>query len=295
MLRRDFVKAASFTAAQCLLGPAVVAANEPSEFAIVKKGSAAAMTRKAVELLGGMNRMVKPGQIVAIKPNMSWARPPELAANTNPEVVAEVVKMCLEVGARKVWVFDRTIDDPVKSYQISGIAKAAGMAGAEVPYVEERLCETVKIEDGFQLKEYKFYRPALEADLLINIPVLKRHHLTLVSMGFKNMMGLVGDERSRFHGSFDKMIVDIHRVLRPRLTILDANRALLQNGPQGGSIADAFSMKTVIAGVDPVLVEMAGAKLIGANPKSLPFLKLAEQAGLGSTDLVAHKPIEFSF
>jgi len=109
------------------------------------------------------------------------------------------------------------------------------------------------------------------------------------------MMGLVGGERSRFHGSFDKMIVDINRVLRPKLTILDAYCALLQNGPGGGSLAGVYKMKTVVAGTDPVMVEVAGARLLGASIKSLPYLSLAEKAGLGITTYPQGLPLQYSF
>ena len=203
--------------------------------------------------------------------------------------------MCGEAGAARVMVFDRSIDNAGNCYIKSGIAKAASAAGADVHIVDDRLFVPVKIENGYTLREWAFYREALEADVLINVPILKRHVITSVTMGFKNMMGLVGGERSRFHGSFDKMIVDINKVLRPKLTILDAYRALLQNGPGGGSLAGVFNMKTVVAGTDPVSVEVTGAKLLGASVKSLPYLGLAEKAGLGTTIIPERMPLQYSF
>ena len=296
--RRDFIKTTSLSAVGLYLArwaEGTTSAQEAASLALVKNGSPAQMARKSVELLGGMTRFVKNGQTVVIKPNMSWDRPPEMAVNTNPELVAEIVKMCGEAGASRVKVFDRTIENPNNCYLRSGIAKAASAAGADVHFVDDRQFVPVKIENGYTLKEWAFYREALEADVLINVPILKRHVITSVTMGFKNMMGLVGGARSRFHGSFDQMIVDIHRVLRPKLTILDAYCALLQNGPGGGSMAGVYKMKTVVAGTDPVMVDVAGAKLLGASVKSLPYLSLAEKAGLGTTTYPQGLPLQYSF
>lgn len=296
--RREFIKAASISLGGLYVARSAQGETTGSEATIlasVKNGPPAQMARKAVELLGGMSRVVKNGQTVVIKPNMSWDRPPEQAANTNPELVAEVVKMCGEAGASRVIVLDRSIDNPSNCYRNSGIAKAASTAGADVHFVDDHLFIPVKIENGYALREWTFYREALEADVLINVPILKRHIITSVTMGFKNMMGLVGGERNRIHGSFDKMIVDINRVLRPKLTILDAYRALLQNGPGGGSLAGVFAMRTVLAGTDPVLVDVAGAKLLGTSVKSLPYLGLAEKAGLGTTTVPERMPLQYSF
>jgi uncharacterized protein (DUF362 family) len=298
MERREFIALAAASAGASLCHAKVANIIQPSDqitLAVVKNGSPEEMTRKAVELLGGMGRVVRPGQTVAIKPNMSWQRPPELAANTNPGVVAEAVRMCLEAGAKRVMVFDRTIENPSRCYITSGIAKAAAAAGADVQFTQDRLFEQVSIDGAYRLKEWTFYREALEADVLINIPILKRHILTSMTLGFKNMMGLVGGNRERFHGSFDEMIVDVNRVLRPKLTIMDAYRALTQNGPGGGSLAGVIMMKTIVAGTDPVQVDSVGARLLGGDAKHLGYPKLAEKAGLGTTNITDPKPVEFSF
>lgn len=298
MERREFIALAAASAGASLWhGKAanLLQAADTNNLAIVKNGLPEEMTRKAVELLGGMSRLVRPGQTVAIKPNMSWERPPEQAVNTNPGVVAEAVRMCLEAGAKRVMVFDRTIDNPSRCYLASGIAKAAAAAGADVHFTQDRLFEPVRIDGAYRLKEWTFYREALEADVLISIPILKRHILTSMTLGFKNMMGLVGGSRERFHGSFDDMIVDVNRVLRPKLTIMDAYRALTQNGPGGGSIAGVMLMKTIVAGTDPVQVDSVSAKLLGGDAKHLGYPKLAEKAGLGTTNFTDPKPAEFSF
>jgi uncharacterized protein (DUF362 family) len=161
MRRREFMKALPLaTGAYWLEGvtPRCLSAGTNPSCVVVKNSTAEELARKSVEMLGGMSRFVKPGQTIVIKPNISWDRPPEMAANTNPEVVAEVVKLCGEAGASRVVVFDRFIEGQSRSYITSGIAKAAAAAGADVHYVNDRLFEPVKIENGFALKEYKFYR-----------------------------------------------------------------------------------------------------------------------------------------
>ncbi len=298
MKRREFIALAAAQAGASLWDGKAAGIIQPSEtnnLAIVKNGLPEEMTRKAVELIGGMSRLVRPGHTVVVKPNMSWERPPELAANTNPGVVAEVVRMCLEAGAKRVMVFDRTIDNPSRCYLASGIAKAAAAAGADVHFTQDRLFVPVTIDRAYRLKEWTFYREALEADVVISVPILKRHILTSMTLGFKNMMGLVGGSRERFHGSFEDMIVDVNRVLRPKLTIMDAYRALAQNGPGGGSIAGVLSMKTIVAGTDPVQVDSLSTRLLGGDAKQLGYPKLAEKAGLGTTNITDPRPVEFSF
>ena len=297
MKRRDVIKCATASVGVALWSEHALnalSAADQTNLVVVKNGSPEQMVRKALQSLGGISRVVKAGQTVVIKPNMSWDRPPEMAATTNPAVVAEVVRMCLEGGAKTVMVFDRTIDSPSRCYLNSGIAKAAAAAGADVHFTRDRLFEPLKIENAYQLKEWSFYREVLEADVLINIPILKRHVITPMTAGFKNMMGLIGGDRNRIHGLYDQTIVDINRILRPQLTIIDAYRALLQNGPAGGGYTGVMMMKTLVAGFDPVQVDTLGAKLMGARPKDLPYLGLAEKAGLGTTNIIDPKPVEFS-
>jgi uncharacterized protein (DUF362 family) len=232
-----------------------------------------------------MSTFVQKGQTVVVKPNMAWDRTPEQGANTNPDLVAEVVKMCLEAGVKKVKVFDRTCSRPKRAYLRSGIQKAAEDAGAEVFHVHDRKFESVTIENGEILKKWEFYRDALEADAIINIPILKSHTASRATIGFKNIMGLIGGDRGKIHTDFDKKIVDINTVIKPTLTILDAYRIMLRNGPTGGNLADVKLAKTVAAGMDRVAVDAMGAKLFGLKPDELPFLTIAHARGMGEIDL----------
>jgi len=296
--RREFIRFAVLGTGGFILGFPIVksfAAGDSVDLVVVRNGAPTQMVRKAIDLLGGISRFVKKGQSVVVKPNIAWDRAPEFAATTNPAVAAEVVRMCIEAEASKVISFDRTCNDARRCYISSGLEKAMSDAGANVRFIREKLFEPVKIPDGLMLDEWDFYREALETDVFINIPIMKHHGLSKVTLGLKNMMGVIGRNRGNIHWSFDKKIVDINRVVRPQLTIIDAVRVLKTNGPTGGNLKDVETMNTIIAGTDPVLVDTLGAKLFGLDPDGLEWLIYAEQAGLGTRNLVDNPPLEYSF
>jgi uncharacterized protein (DUF362 family) len=245
------------------------------------------MTRRAVAELGGMGRFVKAGDMVVVKPNISWDRVPEQGATTNPEVVAEVVRLCVEAGAKKVKVFDFTLNEPRRCYKRTGIQQAAEAAGAEVSFVLDRKFKTASIPGGEALKSWELYEDVLEADRLINVPAAKHHSVPEagVSLGMKNLMGVIGGNRGQFHRNFAPKIADLSLRVRPDLVILDAYRVLLRNGPSGGNLADVSVRKTLIAGADPVAVDAYGATLFKLRPENLPFLVQAKSRGLGENDL----------
>ena len=292
--RRDFIKASLGTAASLTLPhlglPEILAQTlEPEktipDLAVVTDGGPASLARKAVELIGGMNRFVSKGDVVVVKPNIGWDRNPEQAANTNPEVVAEVVKMCLESGAKKVRVFDRSCNAASRCYRNSGIEKAASEAGADVSQVISAGFSEMKLPEAEVLKEWPLYKPALEADVLINVPIAKNHGLTYVTMGIKNLMGIMGGDRGKVHWNIEDKLADLANFVRPQLTILDANRILVKNGPQGGSLKDVREKKTVIAGTQIATVDAYGATLFGIKPAGLAHIVKSSKFGLGEIDL----------
>ena len=263
----------------------VVAAPEKYDMIVVKNGSPADMVQKAVESLGGMGRFVEKGQTVLLKPNIGWDRLPEQAANTNPEAVAQVVKMCLEAGARRVRVLDRTCNQARRCYKRSGIEKAVKDAGGEVRHIVKSRYQDVSIPDGKLVKKWAYYKDAFEADVLINMPIAKHHTISRVTLGFKNMMGLLGGERGNLHTDFMTKIVDINLPLKPALTIIDSYRVLMRNGPSGGNLDDVEEKKTIIAGIDRVAVDTYAATLFGIDPKEMEYLLIAQERGLGTMDL----------
>jgi len=243
------------------------------------------LARAAIRQLGGIERFISRGDLVVIKPNIAWDRTPEQAANTNPEVVAEVVRMCREAGAGDVMVTDVSINEPRHCFDRSGIASAARAAGAHVILPEERRFREVDLH-GTVLGSWPVLDPFLQADKVINLPVAKHHSLTGATLGMKNWYGILGGPRHRLHQRIDECLVDLAGFMRPTLTIIDACRVLVRNGPGGGSLADVLAAKTLIAATDPVAADAFAAKTWwGLDPGKLQYLQLAAARGLGDWDL----------
>ena len=288
MKRRDFLKTSFHAAAAITLlsdKSFLHAQSTIPDLVVVKDGKPESMVRKAVEELGGMSRFVSRGDVVVLKPNISWDRVPAQAATTNPDVVAEVVRLCIDAGAKKVKVFDRTLNEPRRCYKRSGIEKAASEAGAEVQHILDRKFKKVKFPNGELIKSWELYRDVLEADRIINIPIAKHHSIGGMSLGMKNFMGFLGGNRGKFHRDFDVKIVDLNTRVKADLTILDAYRMLMRNGPSGGNLADVELKKIVVAGIDPVALDAYGATLFGLRPGRIQFMQNAYQRGLGQFDL----------
>jgi len=240
----------------------------------------AALTRLAIEALGGMARFVSRGDVVAVKPNIGWDRLPIHAANTNPAVVAEVVRLALEAGAKTVLVSDVSCNEAQRCFQRSGIWAAAHAAGAAVVLPAAHRFRSMHL-GGEVLAEWPVFTPLVSADRVINVPVAKHHNLARYTGAMKNWYGILGGRRNRLHQDIDASIVDLSTFLRPTLTVLDATRVLLRNGPQGGNVDDAKNLDQVIAGTDPVAIDAYGATLIGARPERIGYLALGRARGLG--------------
>lgn len=251
----------------------------------------AELTRRAVEALGGMGRFVSRGDIVAVKPNIGWDRTPVQAANTNPRVVAEVVRLCFEAGARKVVVTDASCNEARRCFQRSGIWRATHELGASVVLPAPHRFRELRMR-GDVLDEWPIYTPLIEADKVINVPVAKHHNLCRFTAAMKNWYGILGGRRNRLHQNIDVSIADLATFMRPTLTILDATRVLLRNGPQGGNIDDARDLHQVVASLDQVAVDAYGATLIGERPDNVGYLTLGQERGLGTMDYRSLDPVE---
>jgi uncharacterized protein (DUF362 family) len=239
------------------------------------------LTRAAVEALGGMSRFIARGDLVAVKPNIGWDRAPVHAANTNPKVVAEVVRLCYEAGAEMVTVTDASCNEANRCFQRSGIWKAAYDAGADVVLPADHRFRELRM-GGQVLDEWPIYRPVVDVDKVINVPVAKHHNLAKFTGGMKNWYGLLGGRRNRLHQNIDVSIADLATFLQPTLTVMDATRVLMRNGPQGGNIADAKDMHMVIASVDQVAIDAYACALIGVDREDLAYVKMAHERGLGT-------------
>jgi uncharacterized protein (DUF362 family) len=255
------------------------------DLAVVKGNSPAAITRKAVEALGGMEKFVRRGDIVVIKPNIGWDRTPEYAATTNPEVVSELVKLCFAAGAKRVKVFDRTCNTAAMCYAHSGIAGAVRKAGGDIYHIIESKFVPGRFPDGSAMESWPIYRDAVECDCFINVPIAKDHGLSRLTLSMKNLMGVCGGSRGVIHWNIDRKLPELTKFINPDLTVIDAYRILLRNGPSGGNLRDVKKMKTVIAGTDPVLADSYAATLFDMDPKEIGHIRQGETYGLGTTDI----------
>jgi uncharacterized protein (DUF362 family) len=241
------------------------------------------MVRAAVETLGGMGRFISPGDKVLLKPNAAWDSQPEQAANTNPAVVAAVVKLCLEARASEVWVTDVSVNDPHRSFARSGIEDAVNKAGGRIRFTTENDFVPTDLK-GESLKVWPvsvFYH---QADKVINLPVVKHHSLSKCTMAMKNLYGILGGQRNRLHQDINTAIADLASAIRPTLTVMDATRVLKRNGPTGGNLSDVSAENTVIAGTDIVSVEAYGLRFLDLKVEEVPFIMIAEQRGIGTSD-----------
>ncbi len=290
MDRRKFIKLAALTGAGLslpkglgMLAGVAEAASRP-DLVVAHGVSPEKIVKAAVDAMGGIKTFISRGDVVVIKPNIAWDRTPEQAGTTNPEVVAAVVKLCFEAGARKVRVFDRPVNDPRRCYVQSGIASAAGALGANVDFVDERKFRDMDI-NGTALKSWPLYTELFEADKVINIPIAKHHGSAKLTMSLKNWMGVMGGQRRQIHQKLDESLVDLSTKIKPTLTILDAVRILTANGPQGGSLDDVKKLDTIIVGIDQVAIDSYGATLFGMKGSDLGYVRIGHERGLGKMDL----------
>jgi len=229
-----------------------------------------------------MKRYVSKGDIVVVKPDMSFVRKPELAANTNPDVVAALVELALEAGAKEVKVFDRTVMEPAeRCYEESGVAEAARKAGAKVLWTKDLQTVTLQIPKGKLLKKTTIFRDAVECDCYITVPVAKPHMMTGASLCLKNQMGITADDRRRdWHRSISQAIADFATVFQAKLSVLDAYRILTVGYPRGFSVRETKLAKLCAVSEDPMAIEVYGATVVGTEAKRVPHLALlAEMTG----------------
>lgn len=296
MDRREFLKQiAGWSAGTLLTAPLfritpelMAAETGASTLATATGTDIAAMVRRAVDALGGMKAFVQPGYKVVVKPNIGWDRSPEQAANTHPEVVRTVVELALEAGADKVSVFDRTCNEERRCYHNSGIKpKLDELSDKRVicSYMDDRKYVPVDIERGKSINQWSFYREALEADCYINVPVAKHHSLARLTIGLKNIMGVIGGRRGNIHRNMGQNLADLNTVLKPTLNIVDATRILLRNGPQGGRVADVKSTNMVLATTDIVAGDAYATTLFDIRPEEIPATVRAFEMGLGEMNL----------
>jgi uncharacterized protein (DUF362 family) len=255
--------------------------------------SVRALTGKVFEAAGGIQKFVSKQDVVVIKPNISWARPPDLAATTHPEVLEAVIELCQEAGAKKVRIADHTIHDARRCFAITGAGMVAKKTGADLVYPRSSLMRDMKLQ-GHRLDVWPVFLPLVEADKVINLPVAKVHSLSGLTLGMKNWIGAVGGRRSALHQDIHLAIVDLAQFFRPTITLIDAIRIMIANGPSGGSRSDVSVSNRLILSDDPVAADARAAGLFNLQPQDIGFINLGEKWGLGTTEfkkLREHKVI----
>jgi uncharacterized protein (DUF362 family) len=251
---------------------------------VAQNGEPRALVEKALENLGGIGRFVSRQDVVVLKPNIAWDRTPEQAANTNPELVAEVVRQCWQAGAKRVIVTDVSCNEPRRCFHRSGIQAAALAEHAEVILPDPELFREVDM-GGVVLKTWPVFTPFLEADKIFNLPIAKHHVLTGATLGMKNWYGILGGERNRLHQQIHQSLADLASFMLPTLTIMDCYRVLLRNGPTGGNLEDVGLKKTIVAGTDPVAIDAYVAKAYwNLDATQMPYLEMAAARGLGTVE-----------
>ena len=291
--RREFLRRAGVAAAFCSL-PAFLEAGVAPEpqvsVSMAEGGSPGSNAEKAVAALGGMGAFVSRGDVVVIKPNIGWDRTPEQAANTHPDVVVALASMCLAAGAKAVRIFDRPCNESRRCYASSGIQEAverfAKKNGVDdtlrIYHVEDRKFVRTSIPNALVLKEWELYRDILDADKVINVPIAKHHSLSLVTLGLKNMMGVMGGNRGQAHFRLSECLVDVSRRVPSHLTVIDAGMVLVRNGPTGGNLADVEKFGAVFASSDIVAADAATVeKVFRRKGEDVPHIRKAMESGLG--------------
>jgi uncharacterized protein (DUF362 family) len=281
----------TFAPASTVTAAATNSATPSSAYLSVVHGDdPAVLTRRAVQALGGMERFVKQGQSVVIKPNICVAyHPPEYAATTNPQVVAELVKLCQEVGASSVTVMDHPFGGTAEeAYKISQIGDAVKAAGGQMVVMSSVKFKDTAIPEGKDIKKWPIYQDALKADVIIDVPIAKHHGTTRLTLAAKNLMGLT-ENRGGLHANLGERIVDLYTLFRPKLIVMDAYRMLMNNGPTGGNLNDVKLAKTVIASHDIIAADAYTTTLFGLKPDAISYVKNGAARGLGTLDLKSIK------
>lgn len=298
MDRRTFLKSgigfSALTGAKVagvnLLAQYYASANQtgpvPYDLVAIKGGEPDVMFAKGMEALGGLGKYVKKGQKVLVKPNIGWDVGPERAGNTNPKLIEEIVKQCYSAGAKEVVVFDNTCDNWQRSYKNSGIETAVRNAGGKiVPGNTEGYYHPVSVPGAKNLTNAKVHELILESDLFINVPILKSHGSTKLTMSMKNMMGVVWDRREWHKNDLHQCIADFAAYRKPDLNIMDAYYVMKRNGPRGVSEEDVVTMKSMLISSDMVTIDAAGAKLFGIDPNEVRYIQIAEEQKIGRAKL----------
>jgi len=264
--------------------------GEQAYLAVARGSDPRAITRAAVAAVGGIERFVKSGDDVIVKPNICVDyRTYEYGATTNPDVVAVLVELCLEAGAKRVRVMDTPFGGgPKSAYARSGIADAVAAAGGVMEVMNRNKFKMTDIPDGRDITSWSVYQDVLTADVMIDVPIAKHHSLARLSLAGKNLLGVIQNP-NKMHANLDQRVADLVSLVRPALTVVDAVRTLMKHGPTGGNLNDVRQRDTVIVSHDIVAADAYAATLFDLVGEDIGYIKAAAEIGLGTLDLQAIK------
>ncbi len=266
--------------------PTAAPSAEHPHMVVARGGDPEEMVRRALAAMGGMERFVSAGHDVIVKPNICVAyHTYEYAATTNPWVIGALVKLALEAGARRVRVMDYPFGgSPEEAYARSGIQEQVLAAGGEMETMSRLKFVKTDIPQGLDIQRCDIYDEVLNADVVIDVPVAKHHNLARLTLGMKNLLGVI-QNRSAMHRNLGQRLADLTSRVQPTLTVVDAVRILTDHGPTGGNLDDVVQLDTVIVSPDIVAADSYAATLFGLGPNDLSYVQAATAMGLGRSDL----------
>ena len=288
--RREFLRRAGLVGVTAFAGEELLGFLEEAEAAskstlcIASKGSIETLVKKAIDGVGGIGKFVKKGNSVVIKPNLAWTRTPEQAANTNPQVLSAIIKLCKQAGAGRITVVDHTCDNAAISFKLSGGQKVCSAAKVRLISADKRfMYKKISIPKGKVLKSDECIKEVLDADTFINIPIPKVHGGAMITASMKNLMGVTWDRQAWHSSDLEQCIADYSTAVKPDLIILDAIKVLLTRGPKGPG--DTKNIGQIVAGTDPVAIDAYATKLLGKDVYKVGHIVKAASLGLGQLDL----------
>lgn len=259
--------------------------GQANKMSIARGANRVQTINHALRMLGGMEAFISKGDRVLLKVNAAFASPPLVSATTNPDLAAEVIRLCFQVGASSVIVTDNPINDPGSAFALTGIARAAESAGARIAFPGQASFRPTTVKGGALIREWPLlYGPFQGVDKLIGMAPVKDHHRSGASMSMKNWYGLLGGPRAVFHQDIHNAIKELAMMVVPTMVILDGTVTMMTNGPTGGSLEDLKQTNTMIVSTDQVAADAFGATLLGKTASALPHIEMAEASGVGISD-----------
>jgi len=246
-----------------------------------RDGQVYGMVKKAVDLLGGIGSIVMPGQTVALKPNVVTGRVTAPGVTTDKRVIEAMIRLCKEAGAARVLVVEGAgyFTETGKALELSGVKAMAEAAGAEVVDVDKDRLLELEVPNPLIMGKVKVSRSFMEADVRVNLPVMKTHDQLLVTLGVKNLKGVIQKPTKReFHRvGVVKGIIDLNKAVPLDLTVLDAIVAMEGLGP---SFGPKVALNTVMASRDVWALDRVASRAMGFQMQELDYLTQAAEHGL---------------